>query len=173
MCKIINYLGNVDKEMVNVTQERCNGLEIPQWTREYGLQVLASEFHGHEKDVVNMLRHLLSKRFEYSAAHHKGDDTKAIDRIGTEEPRRRCVAYKQGPGPQGTVRPWASAVACTRGQDMRAMRVRPALSCNYELLMHNTDMQKFVLALFQVRAMLGPLECTSRIQLSCWIDVPV
>lgn len=39
------------------------------------------------------------------------------------------------------------AAAGSWGQDTRAMRVRPALSCNYELLMHNTDMQKFVLEL--------------------------
>jgi erythromycin esterase-like protein len=73
MRAVIRYLDGVDKEMADVARERYGRLmgwaENPH---EYGLKTLVSGFKGYERDVVDMLSRLLSKRLEYSAAHRDG-----------------------------------------------------------------------------------------------------
>ncbi|KAJ3537377.1 hypothetical protein NM208_g6339 [Fusarium decemcellulare] len=75
MKAVIDYLDSVDKDMAELARERYSSLmswgEDPH---EYGLEVLTTAFQGYEKEVIIMLRDLLSKRIEYSMARNDGTE---------------------------------------------------------------------------------------------------
>lgn len=72
---IINYLDKVDRKMAKLARERYG--KLMEWAKdphEYGLGVLMTDFEGHEKEVMEMLRDLLAKRLEYSAHLLDGEE---------------------------------------------------------------------------------------------------
>lgn len=73
MRAVINYLEQVDKDMADLARDRYS--ELMLWAedpKEYGLEALVSAFKGYEAEVIQMLKDLLSKRIEYSAAVWNG-----------------------------------------------------------------------------------------------------
>jgi erythromycin esterase-like protein len=75
MQAVIRYLDSVDKEMGDLARERYEHLmDWAEHPHEYGLKALISEFEGYEREVVDMLSRLLSKRLEYSALHWDGEE---------------------------------------------------------------------------------------------------
>jgi len=73
MQAVVRYLDNVDKDMANIARERYASLmSWAEHPHQYGLETLVSGFQGYEKDVVDVLRRLLRKRLDYSAAHWDG-----------------------------------------------------------------------------------------------------
>ncbi|CAG7554396.1 unnamed protein product [Fusarium equiseti] len=73
MKAVVEYLDTVDKDMANVARERY--IKLMDWSEDphkYGLESLGTSFKGYEDDVVAMLKDLLKKRMEYSAALHDG-----------------------------------------------------------------------------------------------------
>ncbi|KAM0546692.1 hypothetical protein ACHAPJ_010729 [Fusarium lateritium] len=73
MKAVVDYLDTVDKDMAQVARERYS--KLMNWAEdphEYGLEALTTSFQGYEDDVVVMLKDLLGKRIEYSAALHDG-----------------------------------------------------------------------------------------------------
>ena len=73
MKAVVEYLDTVDKGMAKVARERY--IKLMDWSEdphEYGLESLGTSFKGCEDDVVAMLKDLLKKRMEYSAALHDG-----------------------------------------------------------------------------------------------------
>lgn len=73
MQSVIKYLEKIDKEMAKIARERYENLMI--WgedPQDYGLEILMTKFKGYENEVVAMLRDLLKKRVEYSAAWWDG-----------------------------------------------------------------------------------------------------
>ncbi|KAG7420124.1 hypothetical protein LZL87_000416 [Fusarium oxysporum] len=75
MTAVVDYLGTVDKDMAQVAKGRYS--KLMHWANdphEYGLESLATSFQGYEKDVIAMLKDILSKRIEYSAALDDGTE---------------------------------------------------------------------------------------------------
>ncbi|KAF4443843.1 hypothetical protein F53441_11302 [Fusarium austroafricanum] len=75
MKAVVDYLDTVDKDMAQVARERYS--KLMHWAEDphkYGLESLATSFHGYEDDVVAMLKSLMGKRIEYSAALHNGTE---------------------------------------------------------------------------------------------------
>jgi erythromycin esterase-like protein len=73
MKAVIDYLDTVDKDMAKIARGRyVNLMDWSEDPHEYGLESLAISFKGYEDDVVAMLKDLLRKRIEYSAALHDG-----------------------------------------------------------------------------------------------------
>ncbi|OTA91488.1 hypothetical protein M434DRAFT_32652 [Hypoxylon sp. CO27-5] len=73
MRAVINYLEQIDKDTADLARDRYS--ELMLWAedpKEYGLETLVSAFKGYEAEVVQMLKDLLSKRIEYSAAFWDG-----------------------------------------------------------------------------------------------------
>lgn len=73
MKAVVDYLDTVDKDMAQVAKGRYS--KLMHWAddpHEYGLESLAASFQGYEKDVIAMLKDILSKRIEYSAALDDG-----------------------------------------------------------------------------------------------------
>ena len=72
---VIDYLDNVDPNLAEIARRRYHRLldwaEEPQ---EYGLEAMMTAFQGYENEVVSMLKDLLSKRLEYSAAMWDGEE---------------------------------------------------------------------------------------------------
>jgi len=75
MKAVISYLAKVDSKMAKTARSRYGKLmmwaEDPQ---EYGLEALATTFNTYEKEVIDMLRDLLSKRLEYASYKHDGEE---------------------------------------------------------------------------------------------------
>ncbi|KAF5600252.1 L-isoaspartate O-methyltransferase [Fusarium pseudoanthophilum] len=72
---VVDYLDTVDQDMAQVAKGRYS--KLMHWAddpHEYGLESLATPFQGYEKDVVTMLKDILSKRIEYSAALDDGTE---------------------------------------------------------------------------------------------------
>lgn len=75
MNAVIQYLEKVDPPMAKVARERYGGLMVfAKDPHEYGLEMLMTTFAGYEKDVIEMLRDMLSKRLEYSAHLEDGEE---------------------------------------------------------------------------------------------------
>lgn len=75
MKAVIDYLDTVDKGMAELARERYG--KLMSWgddPHEYGLEVLTTAFKGYEREVVDMLKDLLSKRIEYSAYTRDGTE---------------------------------------------------------------------------------------------------
>jgi erythromycin esterase-like protein len=75
MREVIQYLEKVDEDAADVARERYGKL-IP-WAddpHEYGLEALMTGSKGYEKEVIAMLKDLLSKRLEYSSALWNGTE---------------------------------------------------------------------------------------------------
>ncbi|RSM20878.1 hypothetical protein CDV31_000249 [Fusarium ambrosium] len=75
MKAVIDYLDTVDKGMAELARERYG--KLMSWgddPHEYGLEVLTTAFKGYEREVVDMLKDLLSKRIEYSACTRDGTE---------------------------------------------------------------------------------------------------
>ncbi|KAK7408035.1 hypothetical protein QQX98_009808 [Neonectria punicea] len=75
MREVIQYLEKVDPDAADVARERYGKL-IPcaDDPHEYGLEALMTGFKGYEGDVIAMLKDLLGKRLEYSAALWNGTE---------------------------------------------------------------------------------------------------
>ena len=72
---VIGYLDRVDPKLAAVARERYGLLLM--WAEdphEYGLETMLTGFKGYEKEVIDMLRDLLKKRLEFSAAQWDGDE---------------------------------------------------------------------------------------------------
>ncbi|KAF5650563.1 L-isoaspartate O-methyltransferase [Fusarium tjaetaba] len=72
---VVDYLDTVDKDMAQVAKGRYS--KLMHWADDphgYGLESLATSFQGYEKDAVAMLKDILSKRIEYSAALDDGTE---------------------------------------------------------------------------------------------------
>lgn len=73
MRAVIKYLDQVDKPMADMARKGYEKLMVwSEHPQEYGLHTIVSGFKGYEKDVLKILKDLLSKRLEYSAAHWNG-----------------------------------------------------------------------------------------------------
>lgn len=72
---VIGYLDRADPKLAAVARERYGLLLM--WAEdphEYGLETMLTGFKGYEKEVIDMLRDLLKKRLELSAAQWDGDE---------------------------------------------------------------------------------------------------
>lgn len=72
---VIGYLDRADPKLAAVARERYGLLLM--WAEdphEYGLETMLTGFNGYEKEVIDMLRDLLKKRLEFSAAQWDGDE---------------------------------------------------------------------------------------------------
>ncbi|OAA60349.1 hypothetical protein SPI_05473 [Niveomyces insectorum RCEF 264] len=75
MNAVIEYLDHVDKNAADLARSRYGRLMM--WAEdphEYGLEALQRGLQGYEMDVLAILRDLLRKRLEYSAAHWDGEE---------------------------------------------------------------------------------------------------
>lgn len=73
MRAVIHYLSKVDEKMGDVARQRY--ARLMDWAEdphEYGLETMVTGFQGCEKEVMDILNRLLSKRLEYSAIHWDG-----------------------------------------------------------------------------------------------------
>jgi len=89
---VIQYLDHIDPKMAKVARQRYGALqpwvEHPQ---EYGLSALLGAFKSCERDVLRMLKELLSKRLEYTAHLRDGEE------FQDTEQNARVVAGKHFP----------------------------------------------------------------------------
>ncbi len=75
MMEVIAYLDQVDAKMAKVA--RTTYASLMPWAEhphEYGMQALVKDFESHEKEMVQLLQALLSKRIEYSAHYANGNE---------------------------------------------------------------------------------------------------
>ncbi|RBQ68097.1 hypothetical protein FVER14953_08188 [Fusarium verticillioides] len=86
----VDYLDTVDKDMAQVAKGWYS--KLMHWAddpQEYGLEYLATSFQGYEKDIVAMLKDILSNRIEYSAALDDGTE------FHSGEQNARVVKYAE------------------------------------------------------------------------------
>ncbi|KAL2268978.1 hypothetical protein VTJ83DRAFT_3824 [Remersonia thermophila] len=75
MHAVADYLEHVDKEMAKQAQKRYKHLML--WAdapHDYGVEALSGGFRDCEKDVVRMLHDVLSRKAQYAAWDHGGDE---------------------------------------------------------------------------------------------------
>lgn len=73
MRAVMHYLNLIDPRMGKIARQRYEGLSMwAEEPHEYGLETLMTGFKGYEKEVTDMLKDLLKKRLEYSAAWWDG-----------------------------------------------------------------------------------------------------